>query len=653
VLEGLEPRALLSTVSGGSVVFEPDYELFPAASPAATVSGFTPSQIRKAYGFDQVTFGGGGSAAADGAGQTIAIVDAYNHPNIASDLAVFSAQFGLPAADLTVVNQTGGSRLPATDAGWAGEIALDVEWAHAIAPAADILLVEANSASDTDLMAAVDYARRAPGVSAVSLSWGGSEYFSWGGAESSTQLTLDQTFTTPAGHQGVTFLAAAGDSGTGNGVQWPASSPNVVAVGGTSLEVADSTGTYFAEGPWRGFRNGTSGGFSQVEAEPSYQLVAQQSGARSTPDVGYNGDPATGFAVYDSVPYQGSSGWAVVGGTSAGAPQWAALVAIANQGRALVGLAPLDGRTQTLPALYSVYSEPGTTGYSTTYAAAFHDIGADGYGYTTGLGTPKAASVVATLVAASGTPVTGGGTSAELPASPLSVTFASTPAGGIGGEKDSLKLRLTNSGGEKFSGPVTVAVYASADEAVSADDVTVTTLTLPRIALRPGGSKSLRVKFTRPDGLADGSYEYIASATATGTNTAPAQAVAPAAVIIETPNIDLATTFASDTPVAVRPGRPATALVTIHNLGNVTATGTLSLSLYASADQALDDSDVILATLPRKAHLKAGQAVTVRVRFTAPAGDAGGTYSLIASTTSSLQRPDTHSSNDTAAVATA
>ena len=100
-------------------------------------------------------------------------------------------------------------------------------------------------------------------------------------------------------------------------------------------------------------------------------------------------------------------------------------------------------------------------------------------------------------------------------------------------------------------------------------------------------------------------------------------------------------------------GRRATALVTIHNLGNVTATGTLSLSLYASGDSALDNSDIILATLPRRAHLKAGQAVTVRLRFAAPTDSEGGTYSLIASTTASLQRPDTNTSNDTAAVATA
>ena len=366
LVEVLECRTLLS-VAGYAAThrLHSDLVVNPAAT-SSSVDGYTPSQIRKAYGFDQISFGSGGSVAADGRGQTIAIVDAFNDPNIAADLNTFDAQFGLPAADLKVVNQTGGTKLPSTDAGWAGEIALDVEWAHAIAPAASIVLVEANSDTITDLMAAVDTARHMAGVSAVSMSWGGSEFFNWGGfgGESQTQLQYDKIFTTPAGHQGVTFIAAAGDSGQSNGVQWPASSPNVVAVGGTALITSDSSGTYFSEDPWRGFRDGTSGGFSQVESEPSWQQTAQQSGARSTPDVGYNADPNTGFAVYDSVPDGGHTGWDVVGGTSAGSPQWAALVAIANQGRALAGQGTLDGTSQTLPALYSVYSPPGTTGYA-------------------------------------------------------------------------------------------------------------------------------------------------------------------------------------------------------------------------------------------------------------------------------------------------
>ncbi len=186
-------------------------------------------------------------------------------------------------------------------------------------------------------MAAVNYARHLAGVSVVSISWGGSEFVDYSGGESASQLTLDSDFTTPAGHTGVTFVASAGDSGYNDGVQWPASSPNVVSVGGTSLETSDNAGTYVDEGPWRGNYEGTSGGFSQYETEPAYQEIAQQTGARSTPDVGYNADPDVGFATYDSIQYQGYTGWQVVGGTSAGAPQWAALFAIADQGRAVRG----------------------------------------------------------------------------------------------------------------------------------------------------------------------------------------------------------------------------------------------------------------------------------------------------------------------------
>jgi hypothetical protein len=640
-VEVLEVRALLSAAD----------PLAETLSPAATtVDGFTPAEIRKAYGFDQISFAGG-TVAADGRGQTIAIVDAFNHPNIAADLNVFSQQFGLPSTTLTVVNQTGGTRLPSTDAGWAGEIALDVEWAHAIAPAVNILLVEASSADTTDLMAAVDYARHAPGVSAVSMSWGGSEFFSFSGDESSSQLSFDPTFTTPAGHQGVTFVASAGDSGQSGGVQWPASSPNVVAVGGTSL-FTDAAGNYLSEGPWRGFRNGTSGGFSQVEPEPTYQQLAQQSGFRSTPDVGYVGDPATGFAVYDSLPYQGQSGWDVVGGTSAGAPQWAALVAIADQGRALAGAGTLDGPTQTLPTLYSVYSAPVTTGYA-DYTSFFNDIGADGYGYTTGLGTPHAAAVVDLLVGSdstgdNGTPPT----PAQLPASPLTVNFSEVPVAGIGGTNGVAKVKLTNGTASRFTGPVTLTLSASTDATTSADDAPVTTVSLPKVNLKPGASKTLVVKFARPDTLASGDYDYIASATADGTNTAPAL-VASGPVAIEAPVVDLSAGFGGTGTVRVRPGRNGTAVVTVTNEGNVAATGALDLTLYSSADPTLDATDAVLTTLPgKKVKLKAGKTQTVRVRFAAPLG-AGGSYFLIASITPTVQPTDADAANNVASAPTA
>lgn len=651
LIETLESRQLLSAATEA------------ALSPAAVntvVDGYTPSEIRKAYGFDQITLGDG-SVAADGRGQTIAIVDAYNDPNVAADLAVFNAQFGLPAANLKVVNQTGGSKLPTTDAGWAGEIALDVEWAHAIAPGASILLVEANSADTADLMQAVDYARHAAGVSVISMSWGGSEFFSWSfGTESESQLNYDPTFTTPSGHTGVTFIAAAGDTGSSNGVQWPASSPNVVAVGGTSLNTQDNAGTYISEGPWRGFRNGTSGGFSDVEPEPDYQQGAQQSGARSTPDVGYNGDPNTGFAVYDSLAYQGVSGWDVVGGTSAGAPQWAALVAIADQGRAAAGQGTLDGRTQTLPALYSVYSAPGTDGYA-TYTAEFHDIGDDGYGYTTGLGTPHAAAVVRTLMGSSdsngssngdGSGGTGGTPAqpAQLPASPLSVAITSAASSVVEGTAGMVKLRVQNSTADLFSGPVTVTLYASADESVSASDTSIVTLSLPKMKMKAGAGKTVRLKFDYPTGLADGSYQLVAAANATDTNTADATAAAP--IMLSAPSADLAVKLAS--PVTIDPQKAGSLTILVQNLGNTTASGALDLLLYGSADDALDAADTIVTTTAnRRVKLRPGASLRVHVRYPATQGLATGAQFLIASLSSTAQPADGDSSNDAVAVAVA
>ena len=382
-MEMFESRQMLSAA------VQPAFTLLPMAQGTG-FQGYSPAQIRHAYGFDKV--------AADGSNQTIAIVDAYNDPNIAADLHTFDQKFGLSdPASLKVVNQTGGSaNTVKTDAGWATEIALDVEWAHAIAPNANILLVETNSSTLSSLMAGVDYARHAAGVSTVSMSWGGGEF--------STEAQYDGLFTTPAGHGGVTFVAASGDSGSWYGPSWPASSPNVLSVGGTSLLTSDAAGTYSAEYGW----SGSGGGISYYQPEPTYQAGAQSTGGRTTPDVAYNANPNTGFAVYDSLAYGGISGWQIVGGTSAGAPQWAALVALADQVRAAAGQGSLDGASATLPALYNLYSKPGTAGYA-SYLANFHDetIGASswflsshaGYDGVTGLGSPKAAQVIAALAA--------------------------------------------------------------------------------------------------------------------------------------------------------------------------------------------------------------------------------------------------------------
>jgi subtilase family serine protease len=386
-MEAMESRTLLSAVA------QPMLIVNAQASGSSTIQGYTPSQIASAYGFNQIALAGG--VKGDGSGQTIAIVDAYNDPNIAADLATFDAAFGLSAPpSLTIESQTGStSKLPATDSGWAQEISMDVEWAHAIAPGASILLVEANSASYNDLMTAVSEASRGLGVTVVSMSWGGSEF--------NGETSYDSFFTTPAGHKGVTFVASSGDQGAAYGPSYPATSPNVLAVGGTTLNI-NSSSQYVSETAW----SGSTGGYSSFEKEPGYQgfVTPDLSGnVRTSPDVSYNADPNAGFVVYDSLSSGGQSGWMEFGGTSAGAPQWAALIAIANQGRKDAGEAVLSKTRTTAQILYSLYSS------STTYDVAFHDVTTDssgsfyyqagsGYDLVTGLGSPQASVVVAALV---------------------------------------------------------------------------------------------------------------------------------------------------------------------------------------------------------------------------------------------------------------
>jgi len=315
-------------------------------------------------------------------------VDAYDHPNIESDLAVFNSTFGLPSC--TTLNgcfrKVYSNGRPRTNAGWALEIALDVEWAHAIAPAAKIVLVEAPSNSFSDLLDAVDVAVFQGGASVVSMSWGGSEFSSESSYDSHFMVT------------GVTFTASAGDSG--NGGEYPAASPYVVSVRGTTLQV-DTAGNYITETAW----SGSGGGISSYEIEPSYQTYGNgipnnPNFKRGIPDVAYDGDPNTGFPVYDSVKTQGQSGWFQVGGTSAGAPQWAALFAIANSMRAGGGKSPLSSVSSANTSLYATdrgnYND--VTGGSNGSCGAVCTTGV-GYDYVTGLGSPWAKTLIPALAA--------------------------------------------------------------------------------------------------------------------------------------------------------------------------------------------------------------------------------------------------------------
>ena len=327
------------------------------------------------------------------------MIDAYHDPYILSDLHKFDQTFGLSDPPTAVIDLAGST----TNDGWALEEALDVEWAHAIAPGAGIMVIEAKSASTSDLLAAVNLARSIPYVSVVSMSWGSSEF--------SGETSLDSYFTTPAGHTGITFVAASGDDGASAGAEWPAASSKVLSVGGTTLRIA-SSGVYQSEALW----SGSGAGTSRYVSEPSYQSSLQSSGRLSVPDVAFDADPNTGVYVEITTPSTGVSSWYQVGGTSLGAPVWAGIIAIADEARSLSGKGTLDGATQTLPTLFSLPSSD------------FHKIASVTSGFpfattiTAGLGTPNGAALVnglafSTVTSSSAKSVTGSTASSARSAS--------------------------------------------------------------------------------------------------------------------------------------------------------------------------------------------------------------------------------------------
>lgn len=350
-------------------------------------TALTPHQVRVAYGFKNIYEGG-----ALGQGQTIAIIDAFDNPNIASDLNAFNKRFGLRKCTIQnglfqVIFAAG--RRPGQDpsGGWAGETALDVEWAHAMAPEAKIMLVEAASDNPADLYQAIEVAV-AKGANVVSMSWGAPEY--------PAQTDFDQIFQK---YPNVTFVASSGDSGAGT--MHPASSPFVLGVGGTTLSV-DDFGNYQGETAWAG----SSGGVSTVETWPSYQSslpIPSSNDMRGVPDVSYNADPQSGFSVYNTVPGPGGTGWQVVGGTSAGAPQWAALVAVLNSATKKVAGSNLSAQ------LYAA-ANPSTGKYNYLYrdvvsgsngSCDYYCQAQPGYDYVTGLGSPEVYSLITDLVSSS------------------------------------------------------------------------------------------------------------------------------------------------------------------------------------------------------------------------------------------------------------
>jgi len=329
----------------------------------------------------------------DGGSQSIAVVDAFDDPNAAADLAFFSSQFGLPfdSAKFKVV-YAGGTK-PGTDSsgGWELEESADIEWAHAMAPHAMLYLVEAKSDLVNDMFPAVRVAANlvrcgktsncpanASGKGEVSMSWGTGEY--------PAEINDDSIFTST----NVVFLAATGDA---SGTSYPSTSPNVIAVGGTATARSLYTGDLIQEIAW----SDGGGGLSSFEPTPAYQMALpayRTQGVRATPDVSANANPNNGYWAYDSYPIAGAdnpTNWWWVGGTSLSTPLWTGII---NAASAASGHFAASSQAE-LTQMYTDYAN------SATYHADFWDItygacnfysgsfSGGGFDLCTGLGSPK------------------------------------------------------------------------------------------------------------------------------------------------------------------------------------------------------------------------------------------------------------------------
>jgi kumamolisin len=285
---------------------------------ANTPGGFfeTPASIACVYKLTKPVAGCNPTvvtAVPNGGFGAIALVDAYDDPNAASDLAAFSTEFSLPPANFQVVYENGVQPPQDPTGGWESEESIDIEMAHAMAPKAKIYLVEAQSSSFTDLFTAIDQAN-----ALVTAAGGGEMSMSWGSGEFQGENGYDSNFN----GTNIVYLSSAGDA---PGVNYPSASPFVISVGGTTLSRNATTGNFELETAW----HSTGGGPSAYEAIPSYQSsISQIVGTqRGTPDVAAVADGYTPVWFYDSFPINGQPyTWLLGSGTSVAAPLWAGIV---------------------------------------------------------------------------------------------------------------------------------------------------------------------------------------------------------------------------------------------------------------------------------------------------------------------------------------
>lgn len=395
------------------------------AGVGITGTCYSPSDIRNEYDVTPLLTAGN-----DGSGQTIVIFDAFGSPTIQSDLATFDEAYGIPAPpSFNVYTPEGkpqysylGASASAvahdknlqTEVSWGYETTLDVEWAHAIAPGASIALVVTPTAETQGVQGIpnLQNAQQWALQNHIGTIWSDS----WATTEqafhtSSSIAQLNKLYADAAG-QGVSAFFATGDSGVANTdkqgrayafptVTYPASSPDVIAVGGTQIQVASSISSYLPEAVWNDCCGAGGGGYSSVFAEPSFQSAAgisDSSGTRGIPDVSMNAALVSDVLIWESFDPAGAS-WTLIGGTSSATPQWAAIDAIANQVDGPLGfLTPRLYQLAGTSAFHDITAGDNSAGGITGYSAT------SGWDAATGLGTPDAANLVAALASTTPTP---------------------------------------------------------------------------------------------------------------------------------------------------------------------------------------------------------------------------------------------------------
>lgn len=416
----------------GPVVTHLSAQVPTSADCAAATGGlvqacYGPTDLHNQYDYNPLY-----TRRIEGQGQTIVIFDSYGSPTIAQDLATFDSAFGLPDPPSFTIYQPEGNvvlnytHVPSpvdfhnknvsTEIGWAYETTLDVEWAHAMAPLANIALVTVPVAETEGVQGLQNLVNAQQWVLQhhIGTIWSNSYSATEQSFNGTSSLLNLNKWYTQAAAAGVSNFFATGDSGVANvdkqgrlypfpTVTFPTSSPAVVAVGGTEIPAPPPTiASYQPEAAWNDCCGSDGGGYSSIFAEPGYQAsagIADPSGMRGLPDVSYNAAVVSAVLIYESFDPVAGPGWSIAAGTSAATPQWAAIDALANQADGALGF--------LTPRLYQVYSNPAA------YASAFHDITAGnnswagitgysaspGWDAATGLGTPDVAQLVTALAA--------------------------------------------------------------------------------------------------------------------------------------------------------------------------------------------------------------------------------------------------------------